>query len=65
MKNPKIEKLIIKYVTRSISAIEMDKLEVWLDNPANEKLFSDYVKINYAIDINLSNYSIEKTKLIL
>ena len=65
MKFPKIEKLIIKYVTNSISAVELDELSVWLEETENEQVFCEYIRINYAIDFNMSQYDTGKTEKLL
>ncbi len=60
-----IEKLIIKFISKSITEQELDKLCDYLESPENEKLFKRYVHLNYALDFNLMDFEIEKTKLIL
>ncbi|WP_343330742.1 FecR family protein [Polaribacter staleyi] len=63
MKNKKAESLIAKFIVKSISAEELDKLSLWIESPENELLFKEYIKINYAVDYNLSNFNKEKSKL--
>jgi len=65
MKLPKTEKLIIKYLTNSITSAELDKLSIWVKEPENEQVFLQYIKINYAIDFNMSQFDKDKTKNIL
>ncbi|RTE53769.1 DUF4974 domain-containing protein [Arenibacter aquaticus] len=65
MKAKKIHKLIVKYITASISAKELDELEVKLKKPANDQLFNDYVDLNYRLDSNMKNYDTEKSKRLL
>lgn len=65
MKLPKIEKLIIKYVTNSITAAELDELSIWIKEPENEQVFCEYVKVNYAIDYNMSQFDTNKTEKVL
>jgi hypothetical protein len=65
MKFPEIEKLIIKYVTNSISAVELDELSVWLEETDNKQVFCEYIRINYAIDFNMSQYDTGKTEMLL
>jgi len=63
MKDKKAEKLIIKFIGKSISAEELDRLSLWVEKPENEELFKDYIRINYALDYNLSNFNKEKSKI--
>lgn len=63
MKDKKAEKLIIKFIGKSISAEEIDRLSLWVEKPENEELFKDYIRINYALDYNLSNFNKEKSKI--
>ena len=65
MKLPKIEKLIIKYVTNSVTAVELDELSIWLKEPENQQVFCEYVKVNYAIDYNMSQFDTNKTEKLL
>ena len=58
----KAEKLIVKYLTNSISAAEMDALTLWLNQPENSTVLHKYIEIGYAIDYNMSDYNTEKTK---
>ena len=60
-----MEKLIVKYITNSITENELEELVVWLNTPENEELFLDYLKVNYAIDYNVGQFRIDKTKKML
>lgn len=60
MKNS--EKLIIKYLTNSISKKEWDKLNLWFEQSKDTKTYNEYIKINYAIDDIMSEFDTEKTK---
>jgi ferric-dicitrate binding protein FerR (iron transport regulator) len=51
-----IENLIVKYLNAEASASEMDALEAWLEENENDKLFIDYVKVNYLVDINTKQF---------
>lgn len=62
MKFQKIENIIVKYLSNQASLSELDALTLWLDNPNNAKLFSDYVKTNYAINYNMKQYNSKQTK---
>lgn len=53
--SPKIEKLIIKYITKSATADDIFKLSEWIKFPNNKKLFKEYVKLHYTIYYSISN----------
>ena len=65
MKPKKVYKLIVKYITSSISAKELDQLEIELKKPLNNQLFSDYIRLNYRIDRKMKSYDTEKSKRLL
>jgi hypothetical protein len=62
MKNKKIERKLVNYITNQASSSDIKFLQNWLGNPKNIALFNEFVKINYAIDYNLQKYDSEKTK---
>lgn len=41
---------------------ELDALENWLQKPKNKQLFADYIKVNYALDMNMTSFDTEKAK---
>lgn len=49
---PGIEKIIVKYLTKSATANELDTLSVWIENAENLKIFKDFVQTHYAIHYN-------------
>ncbi|MDD7888135.1 FecR family protein [Flavivirga sp. 57AJ16] len=57
----KIEKLIVKYLTNSATVSELGVLTNWISNPANERLFKEYVKTYYAIICSMNNSDHQKT----
>ncbi len=65
MTEKKIQKLIVKYITASISAEEWDELQLWLAQPENEKIFNDFVEINFVIDHTMKAYDTKKSKELL
>ncbi|SIS54487.1 FecR family protein [Zobellia uliginosa] len=65
MKTEKIHKLIVKYVTATISKSELDELEIELKQASNIHLFNEYVKLNYRIDSKMKTYDTEKSKRLL
>jgi ferric-dicitrate binding protein FerR (iron transport regulator) len=62
MKNKKIERKLVNYITNQASSSDIKFLQNWLGNPKNIALFNEFVKINYTIDYNLQKYDSEKTK---
>jgi hypothetical protein len=42
----KIEKSIIKFLTKEANLEELRALELWISNPKNEALFKEYIKTN-------------------
>ncbi|GMN11557.1 hypothetical protein MTsPCn9_25650 [Croceitalea sp. MTPC9] len=58
----KVENLIIKYLTESITHKEWNELNEWINNSHEGKLFSEYARINYAIDDIMSEFNTERTK---
>lgn len=61
----KIERLISKFLSNSISANELDQLATWVEKDKNSREFAKYAKINYAIIHNMTKYDIEKSKKFL
>ena len=58
----KIDEAITKYLNNQSSAEDIEKLSEWLNKANNEKLFNEYVKINYAAEYNMTNFDINKAK---
>ncbi|WP_276167385.1 FecR family protein [Zobellia alginiliquefaciens] len=46
---PEIENLIVKFLTDSATAKDLDRLAVWIENDENKKVFSEYVQVHYAV----------------
>lgn len=53
--SPKIEKIIVKYLTKSATASDLDMLLEWIKAPINKKVFKDYVQTHYAIFFSMNN----------
>ena len=59
----KVDKLIVKYLTRESSKKELDKLEEVLnEDVSNKESLEDYIKINVVSDFVLQKFNIEKTR---
>ncbi len=59
--NKKIEELIVKYITNSATAADLDTLTHWISNPSNERLFKEYIKTYYAIICSMNKTDHQKT----
>jgi len=42
-----IQNILTKYLSKQASFSDLERLEEWLENPANKEEFINYVKINY------------------
>lgn len=62
MISQEILRLIIKYLNRQATLIERNELEKWIENHNNYKLFKEYVKINYLIDLNMDLFETKDSK---
>ena len=57
MTSEKFQNIIIKYLNKQASVMELEALEKWLEEDAtHQKYFINYVKINYLIDLNLKEF---------
>ncbi len=56
----KIEEIIVKYLTESATAEDLDILSTWLEDPNSLALFKNYVTVHYAIDYNVNDSETEK-----
>ena len=59
---PKIETIIVNYLTNQASASELDELANWLNSKTNEQLFKTYIKTNHLIDYNMLQFDADHTK---
>ena len=62
MKLDKVENLIAKYLTHTITGPEMDDLSVQIENPEQHNRFGDFVRLNYAAQNSMGNYDTEEAK---
>jgi ferric-dicitrate binding protein FerR (iron transport regulator) len=51
----KIEKIIVKYITNSATASDLDTLSEWIKSSENKKVFKDYVQTHYTISYSMNN----------
>ncbi|WP_079721519.1 FecR family protein [Salegentibacter holothuriorum] len=47
-----MEKIIIKYLNKEASELEIQELDSWLEDEANQKTYKSFVKTQYLIDRN-------------
>jgi hypothetical protein len=62
MISKKIENILTKYLNHEASMLELEELEEWLASKTNEKVFLEYMKVNYLIDLNLSKFNTLKSE---
>ncbi|MEL7271375.1 MAG: FecR domain-containing protein [Bacteroidota bacterium] len=62
MDSKKLEKLIVKYLSHSITQSEWEELNSWIEKSKNTEIFTEYLKINYAIDDIMSEFNTKRTK---
>lgn len=55
----KLKKLILKYLTNSISEKELTKLRDWLGKPKNQKVFKEYINDDFNLNILNDNVDAE------
>ncbi|MEI6864631.1 FecR family protein [Flavicella sp.] len=62
-----IENLIIKYLTKSATANDLDRLSEWISKPKNRRVFKEYVQIHYSIYYSMKEPNTEEVlnKLLL
>ena len=52
---PKIENIIVKYLSNSATIAELDSLSEWIENKSNKEIFKDYVHTHFAINYSLND----------
>lgn len=62
MISKKTQNIIIKFLNNQATSSELEELEEWLKNTANEKEFINYVKTNYLIDMNIKKFNTLKSE---
>ncbi|QTE22561.1 FecR family protein [Polaribacter cellanae] len=62
----KIKNIIVKYLGNQAFSSEIEELEKWLEKDDNEKYFTEYVKVNFIIDLNFKKFNTlnSETKLL-
>jgi ferric-dicitrate binding protein FerR (iron transport regulator) len=52
---PKIENIIVKYLSNSANIAELDFLSEWIENKSNKEIFKDFVHTHFAINYSLND----------
>ena len=60
--NQKIENIIVKFLMNTANIEELEALTDWLKKPENKQYFKNYVRINYAMDINMKQFDTENAR---
>ena len=55
MQKEEIEDLLVKYVSKTANASELDILNEWIKDPKNLLKFKEFIKTQYAITISMNN----------
>jgi len=50
-----INTVLIKFFNKTANAKELDELDQWIQDPANELIFKDYVKTHYAVMVTMND----------
>lgn len=58
----KTKKLIVKFLAKEANLEELRQLELWIRNPINEHLFTEYFKANHYANKVLKTYDLETAK---
>tara|TARA_B110000240_G_C13451643_1_gene432788 strand:+ start:85 stop:1236 length:1152 start_codon:yes stop_codon:yes gene_type:complete len=54
--NENIEKILVKFLMNTANIDDLEMLTEWLKKEENNDLFESYVKINYAMDLNMNEF---------
>ena len=60
--NVKIEKVLVKFLMNTANVEDLEVLTDWLKKDEHKQIFKSYVKTNYAMDINMSEFDSEHAK---
>ncbi|MCK0131560.1 DUF4974 domain-containing protein [Flavobacteriaceae bacterium F08102] len=60
--NEKIENILVKYLMNAADIEELEVLTNWLKKEKNAQVFKNYIRINYAMDINTNEFDTKKAK---
>ncbi|WP_086476954.1 FecR family protein [Arenibacter amylolyticus] len=57
-----VEHLIIKFLSKSASAEELDRLNTWIQDADNEDVFKEYVKTHFATTLAMNNPDLKEVR---
>jgi ferric-dicitrate binding protein FerR (iron transport regulator) len=60
--NENIEKILVKFLMNTANIDDLEMLTEWLKKEENNDLFESYVKINYAMDLNMNEFDSKSAK---
>lgn len=52
---PKIERILVKYITKSATAADLDALSEWIKTPSNITVFKNYIQTHYVVTYSMNN----------
>ena len=62
MISKEIENLIVKYLSQSASAEDLDVLNNWIADDKNHQVYKDFIKTHFAITLAMNDLDINKIK---
>jgi len=62
MKEPEIQKIIVKFLNKEANLNELEKLEKWLKNHEDSPVFNRFVEVEYLTTRCMEEYDINKAK---
>lgn len=60
--NKNIENRLVKYLMNAANIEDLEVLTNWLKNEQSKQLFKDYIRTNYAMDFNTSEFGTKNAK---
>lgn len=62
MKRTELEKLVFRFFSKTIKSSELDELSIAIQDKNHNRLFREYVKINYLATYNMCDFSTKEEK---
>ena len=60
--NKSIENKLVKYLMDAANIDDLEVLAKWLKDDQNKQIFDNYIRTNYAMDINTNGFDTENAK---
>jgi len=54
-----LKKIIIKYITNTITEPELEELKLWLKKKKNQKIFKQYIKTSYDVNVLINKPNLD------